>query len=225
MADTILPEIIHGDIKPQNILVFDKGLVEYPVKAKSLEIGTGYADSTDVLEIPKSEPWYGPDDIIDGDANPQNNSLVDHKSPRYTAKATDFGYSTQYTGVTDLINMPRSDPWYAPEWHHRGFTPAQATKMDSYSFGMVVLWLLSYSTEDDSIRKFQNDLYLASNDALSLAYRMLEHVQSAQRLKLQLFFEKTLTNNVPDRCSDFLHLRDILGSELYIANQFHCEGG
>lgn len=220
-----LAEIIHGDIKPQNILVFDKALVEHPAKAKNLEFGTRYADSTDVLDIPKSEPWYAPDDIIDGDVNPQNSPPLDHKSSKYTAKVTDFGYSTQYTSVTDLIIMPKSEPWYAPEWHHRGFTPAQATKMDSYSFGMVVLWLLSYSTEDDSVRKFQSDLNLASNDALSLAYRRIEHIESAQRPKLQLFFEKTLTNTVPDRCSDFLHLRDILGSELYSANQFHCEGG
>lgn len=224
-VDTILSGIIHGDIKPQNILVFNKGLVEHQPKAKMLEIGTRYADSTDVLDTPKSEPWYAPDDTIDGDTNPQNSPVLDDTSPKYTAKVTDFGYSTQYTSVTDLIIMPRSEPWYAPEWHHRGFTPAQATRMDSYSFGMVVLWLLSYSTEDDSVRKFQNDLNLSSNDALSLAYRRIGHVECPQRLKLQLFFEKTLTNNASDRCSNFLHLRDILGSELYTANRFCCEWG
>ena len=219
-----LPEIIHGDIKPQNILVFDKGFVEHPTEAKNLEIGTRYADSTDVLDIPKSEPWYASDDIIDGDANPQTSPTLDHKSPKYTAKVTDFGYSTQYASVTDLIIMPKSEPWYAPEWHHRGFTPAQATKMDSYSFGMVVLWLLSYSAEGDSVRKLRSALNLASNDALSLAYRRIEHVESPQRPKLQLFFEKTLTHNVPDRCSDFLQLRDILGSDLYTANLSTAKG-
>ncbi len=224
VAYTRLPEIIHGDIKPQNILVFDKGLAEHPTKTKSLEIGTRYADSTDVLDIPKSEPWYAPD-IIDRDANPPNSPALDPNSPKYTAKVTDFGYSTQYASVTDLIIMPKSQPWYAPEWHHRGFTPAQATKMDSYSFGMVVLWLLSYSTEDDSVRKFQSDLNLSSNEALSLAYRRIEHVEVAQRLKLQIFFEKTLTNNAPERCADFLHLRDILGSELYTTIPFLLRRG
>ena len=226
-VDTRLPEIIHGDIKPQNIWVFDKDLVENPAKTKILEFGTRYADSTDVLDIPKSEPWYAPNDILDGDAEPQDSPALDHKSPKYTAKVTDFEYSTQYASVTDLIIMPKSKPWYAPEWHHRGFTPAQATKMDSYSFGMVVLWLLSYSTltEDHSFRKFQSDLHLASNDALSLAYRRIEHLEFAQRPNLQLFFEKTLTKNVPDRCSDFLYLRNILGSALYTASRYHCEGG
>ena len=39
-VNTRLPEIIHGDIKPQNILVFDKGLVEHPAKAKNLKLRT-----------------------------------------------------------------------------------------------------------------------------------------------------------------------------------------
>ena len=195
--------------------MFDKGLVEHPAEAKNLEIGARYADSTDVLDIPKSEPWYAPDDIIDRNDKPQTSPALDRNSPKFTAKVTDFGYSTQYASEADLIMMPKSQPWYAPEWHHRGFTPAQATKMDSYSFGTVVLWLLSYSTEDDSVRKFQSDLKSSSNDALSLAYRKIEHVEFTQRSNLQLFFKKTLTNNLPERCADFLHLRDILGSELY----------
>ena len=179
---------------------------------------------TDV-DMPISEPWYALGDIYDGDAISRNDQKLDHKFPKYTAKATDFGYSTQYAGMTDLISMPKSDPWYAPEWHHRGFTPAQATKMDSYSFSMLVLWLLSYSTEAESVRKFRNDLYLASNDALTLAHRKMGHLDSAQRLTLQLFFEKISNTNGAGRCSDFLHLRDIIGSDLYTFNQFHCEGG
>ena len=79
-------------------------------------------------------------DIIHGDIKPQNTLIFDNVFGGYTAKVADFGYSTQYTLPQDLIFMPRSWPWAAPEWHHRGFTPAQATKMDTYSFGMLVLY-------------------------------------------------------------------------------------
>ena len=67
-------------------------------------------------------------DIIHGDIKPENTLIFDDGLGGYTAKVADFGYSTQYTMPQDLIFMPRSWPWAAPEWHHRGFTPAQATK-------------------------------------------------------------------------------------------------
>ena len=202
--------------------MFDHGLDEHPVNPKTLEIGTGYADSSDILDIPKSESWYAPDDI---DVSRKKRLASDSEDSRYSVKVTDFGYSTQYAGVDDLIFMPKSEPWCAPEWHHRGFTPAQATKMDSYSFGLVVLWLLCYSTEEDSVRQFRIDLNQESDDVLSLAYRRIEHVRSAQKFMLRRFFENTLAFNASDRCANFLHLRDLLGSELYAPDHFYCERG
>ena len=209
-------------------MVFDTDAIEplaKPFRPEDLQVLPRYANSDDVLDIPKSKPWYAPDGVIEGGIAPQDTPVVDPKSPKYTAKTTDFGYSTQYSDVSDLIIMPKSDPWYAPEWHHRGFTPAQAAKMDSYSFGMLVLWLLSYSTEEDSIRKFKVDLHLSSDDALSLAYGWAEHLQPEKESAIRKFFGKTLTPIVPDRCSDFVHLRDILGSGLYTAIRPDCEGG
>ena len=200
--------------------MFDHGLDEHPVKVKTLEIGTGYADPTDALDIPKSEPWYAPDDI---DVSPKKPPASDNEASRYSVKVTDFGYSTQYAGVDDLIFMPKSEPWYAPEWHHRGFTPAQATKMDSYSFGLVVLWLLCYSMEEDSVRRLRSDLSQESDDVLSLAYRRIEHVRSTKKFMLRRFFENTLTFNASDRCADFFHLRDLLGSESYAPDPFYRE--
>jgi len=38
--------------------------------------------------------------------------------------------------------MPKTPPWEAPEWHHRGFTIAAAKKADYYSFGLLCVWIL-----------------------------------------------------------------------------------
>jgi len=63
------------------------------------------------------------------------------ESDKVVARVTDFGYSTYFAGE-NLIYMPRSMPWDAPEHHHRGFSHYQAMKMDIYSFGMLCLWLI-----------------------------------------------------------------------------------
>ena len=60
----------------------------------------------------------------------------------YTAKVADFGFSTYFHGDQDLIKMPKSEPWNAPEHHNRYFYPQGAKAMDVYSFGMLCLWLL-----------------------------------------------------------------------------------
>jgi serine/threonine protein kinase len=63
-------------------------------------------------------------------------------SGRYTARVTDFGYSTRFANEDDGFTMPKSWPWNAPEHHHRKFRPAQARKMDLFSLGMVCLWVI-----------------------------------------------------------------------------------
>ena len=60
----------------------------------------------------------------------------------YIAKVVDFGYSTLYAGQNSLINMPDSRPWSAPEYHHRGFKPAEAMKMDTFCLGLLCFWLV-----------------------------------------------------------------------------------
>ena len=42
----------------------------------------------------------------------------------------------------DLVSMPMSWPWCAPEHTHHQFQPAQARKMDIFSFGMLCVWVL-----------------------------------------------------------------------------------
>lgn len=131
----------------------------------------------------------------------------------YVAKVADFGYSTQYVEASDLINMPKSEPWHAPEWHHRGFTPAQAMKMDAYSFGLLVLWVLHYSSKKDSYLRLKSDMDQVSDDILPLASNLANVVSPRFKDNLLHFYEKTLTRDVESRCSNFEYLRDILAGE------------
>ena len=54
----------------------------------------------------------------------------------------DFGFATCCCGENDLIIMPKSEPWNAPEHHHRLHLLAQARKMDVYSYGMLCFWFI-----------------------------------------------------------------------------------
>ena len=151
-------------------------------------------------------------DIVHGDLKPQNVLIFDDGEGRYIARVADFGYSTQWALPDDLVQMPRSRPWDAPEWHHRGFTPAQAMKMDAYSFGMVVLWLLGYAALKDADCTFKGDLHRAA-EAADLARQLSESVFQATKLDLNQFFNATLTHDQTNRCSDFVHLQKLLYAE------------
>lgn len=151
-------------------------------------------------------------DIVHGDIKPQNVLIFDNEEGGYIARVADFGYSTQWALPNDLVQMPRSRPWDAPEWHHRGFTPAQAMKMDAYSFGMVVLWLLGYAALDDADGTFKGDLHTAT-EAADLARQLSESMFQTTKLDLNPFFSATLTHDKTNRCSDFVHLQELLYAE------------
>jgi hypothetical protein len=55
---------------------------------------------------------------------------------------TDFGYSCFKSADEDLVMLPRTQPWEAPEWHERSFKLKKAKMMDVYSFGLLCLWLI-----------------------------------------------------------------------------------
>ena len=68
--------------------------------------------------------------------------MFEDKPGIYTPKLADFGFSTYFRSAHDFIQMPKSEPWNAPEHHHRYFELQAAKAMDVYSFGMLVLWLI-----------------------------------------------------------------------------------
>ena len=65
----------------------------------------------------------------------------DLESGAYGIKVADFGYSCCSTTDDDLLLVPQTRPWEAPEWHHRFFAVLDAKRMDIYSFGLLCLWL------------------------------------------------------------------------------------
>lgn len=91
------------------------------------------------------------------DIKPHNTLVFEERPGFYTAKIADLGHSVQLKNESDFIFMPRSEPWDAPEWHHRAHRLADTFKMDVYSFGMVCLWLLFSErlTEEGITFKFQ----------------------------------------------------------------------
>jgi serine/threonine protein kinase len=147
--------------------------------------------------------------IIHGDIKPTNILIFESNSDRYVAKAADFGYSTLFASDNELVKMPRSPYWVAPEWHHRGFTTKDAMKMDVYSFGMLCLWLLFYNTvEGNTTRDFYNHLNSMEN-VLVLAHQSIAAIAGLDDQRIHGFnqlFDLTLAKNPAERSLDFNQL-------------------
>jgi len=91
-------------------------------------------------------------DIVHGDIKPQNVLIFPDAKKTYVAKVTDFGYSTLDVARSEdrRICLPKSDPWYAPEVRFdKHYSLLEAKETDIYSFGLLCLWMISYSWTDD----------------------------------------------------------------------------
>lgn len=153
--------------------------------------------------------WIG---LVHGDIKPQNVLIFKNQSDRLVAKVSDFGYSTLATRDHDLIKMPKSKPWNAPEHHHRGFRLSEAIAMDAYSFGMLCLWALFSENEE-----YPNMAYLEqlkSEDKLpTLAHKLIATTAGLdleQKENLNLLLSSTLVSNPDKRNLDFKRLLQLL---------------
>ena len=156
-------------------------------------------------------------DIIHGDIKPQNVLVFQDSSEVFFARVTDFGYSTIYTKPGNPIQMPKSLHWVAPEWHHRGFSLTQAKKMDVYSLGLLVLWILCCNTSHSIEPQSQVIVAASSDDVLTFAEENLRSMQIQHRAGIKKFFWNSLNGNATDRCADVRHLQEILLGEKYYA--------
>ena len=84
--------------------------------------------------------------------------------------------------------------------------------MDTYSFGMLVLWLISCIDQIHSGHYFKLGSGAASK-AAELVPQVAEFTFRNQKLDLNPFFNVTLTHDTANRCSDFGHLQKLLGPE------------
>jgi serine/threonine protein kinase len=154
--------------------------------------------------------------IIHGDLGPRNILIFKDSMSNFVAKVSDFGFSTLVAG-SSAVNMPRTMPWYAPEWHHRGFTVSDAMKMDVFSFGMLCLWFLFQNAEGFPTQgeleemKFTGSTLAIAEDFIKRS----EELNAAQQINLCSFFRSTLGHEPSSRSADFTHLLQYLGANRY----------
>ena len=153
-------------------------------------------------------------DIVHGDIKPENVLIFPDGNGSYEAKVTDFGYSTKFASDTESITMPYSPLWTAPEQHHRQVLPAQAKKMDAYSFGMLCQWLIFYNKAGQT-RRFEEDLanthISVLNHVLDLA-SAISYSDDQTRNDIQDLFKLTLVEDPNERSSDFARFLGLLPS-------------
>ena len=158
--------------------------------------------------------------VIHGDVKPENILVFAQESGCFAAKVTDFGYSTLFATNTDLVRMPDSGIWTAPERHHRDVFPHEARKMDAYSFGMLCMWLLCYNTKFKSDSSFRKDVEESCEKGMSLICQLLDHSEGLadeDRHGIHKLLSITLNQDPDERVSDFNKLIPCLSSHRLVS--------
>lgn len=173
-------------------------------------------------------------DIVHGDLKPENILIFEGTTADYFAKVADFGWSCFESIPGGEVFPPKSKPWFASEWHHRGVSIEDAKRMDIFSLGMLCLWIIlqhivrqlsgvAYDEQIDSwlglFRRANStmDLLVEWKDRKALpdlAAHALEHldgVVAQDKSSLLVFFHRSLQDSYLKRESDILRLADDLG--------------
>jgi serine/threonine protein kinase len=148
-------------------------------------------------------------------------------------KVADFGFSSFATaGSSGAVKLARTEPWEAPEWHHRYTTLENAKKMDIYGFGLLLLWALFrdrpipqlvepsltleealFSTETRTTARVQA-LKKKDDSVLKCALQLLREtkdVDDQDRIRLKEAFTLTLSSKPANRAQSMRELVELLG--------------
>jgi serine/threonine protein kinase len=88
--------------------------------------------------------------VIHGDLKPDNVLIFKTEEDKLIAKVIDFGFSCFGATDEDLVELPFTEKWSAPEWDGGEFPIWQAKKADIYTFTLVCKWILGCKSDDDS---------------------------------------------------------------------------
>jgi serine/threonine protein kinase len=159
--------------------------------------------------------------IIHGDIKPQNILIFEDHEHKLVAKIADFGNSVAGVAENDLCQLPRSDPWTAPEYHHRKFSVSAAKKMDIYSFSMLCLWLLLDEKQGVVDAKSSMKVFQELKETSSFRDQLKEiveplNLENQRAQKLLFLFETSLSRNPEDRVFSMQDLAASLNSDPYV---------
>jgi serine/threonine protein kinase len=161
--------------------------------------------------------------IIHGDIKPRNILIFEDNEHRFIAKIADFGSSSTSESEEDMCQLPRSDPWNAPEYNHRKISTAAAKKMDTYSFAMLCVWFLldgSHGAGDaESAVKVLRQMK-ETNNFKDKACELIESsaLEDAVADKLAHLFRMTLVEDPFERTLGMQDLAELLNPDRYAMN-------
>ena len=172
-----------------------------------------------------------------GDIKP-GNILVsqDIEQDAISITLTDFGFARFAPNDDGPVKVTRSEPWEAPEWNHREFKLEDAKNLDTYSFGLLCLWLFfkdenlsvwnlplatvdtAFAENDSSaFKEFQSKKH-SEDSILILAKELIktqEYGESEVGSRLSRVLDLTLAHYPNERASSMKLLIEILCDEPY----------
>ena len=184
-------------------------------------------------------------DVVHGDVKPENVFIFENKSGKPQPKLADFGFSCFGAKETDLVALPMTALWEAPEWHDRFFTISAAKKTDFYSTGLLFLWVLfngQFSEASSDIFTSDEGMTLSmlgkevltsreleeitalkkKNGVVSIARKLVQTIQDlveSEILTLTTFLERLLCASPDERTFKLDELRNSLAVEGFVSDR------
>ncbi|KAK4218910.1 hypothetical protein QBC37DRAFT_164682 [Rhypophila decipiens] len=165
--------------------------------------------------------------VVHADLKPANIIMCRAKWPEEPGdgdetlpKISDLGASVMGAD-DDLHRLPRTLGWTAPEWHDRFFRMQNARRMDVFSFGLIVFWVLAWDSTFASVAVEAEEAEMRRLTDLDFVKGglLMPHVQDMLRAiplreevhrNLTILFQKSLADDPQERASSADELLPLL---------------